>query len=633
MGKVTGTILRVDLSSGKIEKEPISESMRRNYGGGRGINSRILFDETGPHVEPLSPENRLIFASGPLSGTAAPSAARFTVSTKSPLTGILGDANGGGRFGPAMKRAGIDHIIVQGKADKPVYIFIDDDKITIKPAAHLWGKNVREIETLIKEELGDSRIRIASIGPAGENLVKIASITHEDRSASRTGVGAVMGSKNLKAIAIRGTQKVKLFDPDAFNSLARDLNLRMGASNAFDHFRKFGGIAGLAMSNQGGFLAVRNFEQTGEFEHIDKYDAQKVVDQYYDGSRPCFSCPIGCGNRFRVKDGPYAGEWGYKIEEGAFNPLGPVCGNSDVGSIFKMNNMANHFGIDLIEFGQGMSVVMEWFEKGIVSKEDLDGISMTWGNVTALMQMMKKIAYRDGVGDIFAEGIVKAASHFGSEAEACVSHCKGMVMAGIDPRLVKGTALGFATSTRGADHLRCMVPVEFKWFTKMKPEDAEARFGSADVLDPISYNKAAAEIYFQNLYNVVDMMEVCRFAVRAESKDFSFKDLCRLYSLATGFETDEDQMQVISDRVHNLERAYLCREGIRRKDDRLIGKWAREAIPNGPFKGERIDPEKWEGMLDDYYRLRGWDENGIPTREKLKSLGLDDVADVLEQTV
>jgi len=599
MGKVTGTILRVDLSNGKIEKEPISESMRRNYGGGRGINSRILFDETGPQVEPLSPENRLIFASGPLSGSAAPSAARFTVSTKSPLTGILGDANGGGRFGPAMKRAGIDHIIVQGKADKPVYIFIDDDKITIKPAAHLWGKNVREIETLIKEELGDSRIRIASIGPAGENLVKIASITHEDRSASRTGVGAVMGSKNLKAIAIRGTQKVKLFDPDAFNSLARDLNLRMGASNAFDHFRKFGGIAGLAMSNQGGFLAVRNFEQTGEFEHIDKYDAQKVVDQYYDGSRPCFCCPIGCGNKFKVRDGPYAGEWGYKIEEGAFNPLGPVCGNSDVGSIFKMNNMANHFGI----------------------------------NVTALMQMMEKIAYRDGVGDIFAEGIVKAASRFGSEAEACVSHCKGMVMAGIDPRLVKGTALGFATSTRGADHLRCMVPVEFKWFTKMKPEDAEARFGTADVLDPISYNKAAAEIYFQNLYNVVDMMEVCRFAVRAESKDFSFKDLCRLYSLATGFETDEDQMQVISERVHNLERAYLCREGIRRKDDRLIGKWATEAIHNGPFKGEGIDPEKWEGMLDDYYRLRGWDENGIPTREKLKSLGLDDVADVLEQTV
>ena len=369
MNNVFGTILRVDLSSGKIEKEPISESMRRNYGGGRGINSRILFDETGPNVEPLSPENRLIFASGPLSGTAAPSAARFTVSTKSPLTGILGDANGGGRFGPAMKRAGIDHIIVQGKADKPVYIFIDDDKVTINSAAHLWGKNVREIETLIKEDLGDSRIRIASIGPAGENLVKIASITHEDRSASRTGVGAVMGSKNLKAIAIRGTQKVKLFDPDAFNCLARDLNLRMGASNAFDHFRKFGGIAGLAMSNQGGFLAVRNFEQTGEFEHIDKYDAQKVVDQYYDGSRPCFSCPIGCGNKFKVRYGPYAGEWGYKIEEGAFNPLGPVCGNSDVGSIFKMNNMANHFGIDLIEFGQGMSVVMEWFEKGLFLKK------------------------------------------------------------------------------------------------------------------------------------------------------------------------------------------------------------------------------------------------------------------------
>lgn len=631
MSDFTGTILRIDLSSGKTEKERISEKMRKNYAGGRGINSRILFDEVGPDIDPLSPDSRLIFASGPLSGTAAPSAARFTVTAKSPLTGILGDANAGGRFGPAMKRAGIDHIIVQGKADKPVYVWINDDKIEIRPAGHVWGKNIRETETLIKNELGDQRVRIASIGQAGENLVRIASVLHEDRSASRTGVGAVMGSKNLKSIAVRGTRKVPLFDPEGFNRLARELNHKISKSAAYTVFRNFGGIGGVAPTNNAGFLAVRNFQQSGEFEAIDLFDAKKVVEKFYDGSRPCHGCPIGCGNRFRLKDGPYAGEWGYKIEEGAFTPLGPVCGNKNIDAIFKMNNMANHYGIDLIEFGQGMAVVMEWYEKGIVSAKDLDGIAMTWGNHEALMQMMEKVVFRRGVGDVLSEGIVRAAPHFGKEAEKYVSHCKGMVMAGIDIRMLKGTGLGFATSTRGSDHLRCLVPIEYKWFSKMKPDEAIEQFGTADVLDPLSYNKAPAEIYFQHLYNIVDLMEVCRFAVRAGSKDFSYTDLCELYSLATGFATDEKQMMEIAERVQNVERAYLCLNGIRRKDDHLIGKWADEPIPNGPYKGERIDQQKWDVLLDDYYRRRGWNENGVPSRDKLKQLGLDDVAGILEK--
>jgi aldehyde:ferredoxin oxidoreductase len=631
MNDFNGTILRVDVSSGRIEKQQMRPNMRRDYAGGRGINSRILFDEVGPGIDPLSPDNRLIFASGPLSGTAAPSAARFTVTAKSPLTGILGDANAGGRFGPAMKRAGIDHIVVQGRADKPVYLWINDDRVELRPAGHLWGKNVRETEAGIKEELGDHRVRIAAIGQAGENLVRIASITHEDRSASRTGVGAVMGSKNLKAVAVRGTQKVRLFDPAGFNRLAGELNRKISKSPAYAPFRNAGGIGGVVPTNQAGFLAVRNFQQAGEFEAIDAFDAKKVVATFYDGSRPCHGCPIGCGNRFRVKEGPYAGEWGYKIEEGAFTPLGPVCGNGNIGAICKMNNMANHYGIDLIEFGQGMAVVMEWYEKGIVSARDLDGIAMTWGNHAALMQMMEKVAFRQGVGDVLSEGIVRAAPHFGKEAEKYVSHCKGMVMAGIDIRMLKGTGLGFATSTRGSDHLRCLVPVEFKWFSKMTPEEAIAQFGTADVLDPLSYNKAAAEIYFQNLYNIVDLMEVCRFAVRAGSKDFSYTDLCELYSLATGFPADERQMMAIAERVQNVERAYLCRHGIRRKDDRLIGKWADEPVPNGPHKGERIDPAKWDALLDDYYRLRGWTDNGVPSPAKLGSLGLDDVARELDR--
>ncbi len=626
-----GTLLYVDLSSGTFERRPLPESDRRNFVGGRGINARILFNETGPQTDPLGPGNRLIFGTSPLSGTAAPCAARFTVTAKSPQTGILGDGNSGGRFGPALKRAGIDHLVVTGKSLEPVYLWIDDSNVEIRPARHLWGKEIREAETIIKSELGDSRIRIAAIGQAGENRCGIAGILHEDRSASRTGIGAVMGSKNLKAVAVRGTQTVPLAHPDGFNSLARTMQKRIAASQIYNGFRKYAGVAGVIPTNTAGFLAVRNFQQAGEYTEVENFKAVEVAETYYEGSRPCFSCPIGCGHKFKVKSGVYAGEWGYKIEEGAFTPLGPVCGNSNLDSIFKMNNMANGFGLDLIEFGQAMAVVMEWFEKGIVTQKDLDGISPTWGNYEAMMQLMEMTAFRRGFGDLLADGIVRAASILGPEAQKYVSHCKGMVMSGIDPRMIIGTALGFATSTRGADHLRSLVPIEFKWFSPMKPEDAQEQFGTTDVLEPTSYNKAGAAAYYQHWGLIIDLLEVCLFAARGSSKDCPYSDLFKLYSYATGIETDEQDMFLNAERVYNIERAYICREGIRRRDDRLIGKWAEEPVPNGPYKGERIDPEKWEAMLDDYYQVRGWNEQGIPTPEKLQTLGLADVGDTLER--
>ena len=628
-----GTILRVDLSSGAIERQPLEEKLCNLFVGGRGISAKLLFDEVPPEVEPFSPHNKLIFSCGPLSGTSAPCPARFHVTGKAPLTGIMGNSNAGGYFGPAMKRAGFDHIVIQGKAQEPVYIWIDDDKVEIKSAKHLWGKNIREAETQIKEELGDRRIRVASIGQAGENLVKIANIIHEERSASRTGLGAVMGSKNLKAVAIRGTKEVKLSDPEGFNRRAKELQQRIAKSDKYDHFRKNGGSTGTYATDKAGFLAIRNFQQTGGFEGIENFNPKNVAPKYYLSNKPCFKCPIGCGKRFEVKEGPYAGEWGNKIEEGAFSPLGPVCGNSNIDSIFKMNNMGNQLGLDLIEYSAGMAVVMEWFEKGIVTEKDLDGIKLTWGNHEAMAQMMEKITFRQGVGDILAEGIVNASKQFGKEAEKYVSHSKGMVMSGVDSRIMKGTSLGFATSTRGACHLTALVPVEFPAFPVMTKEEAEAKFGTAEVMDPGSYRKASPLIYYQHKSLMCDLFQVCKFllGLGTGTKDFSFDDLYDLYHLACGVETDEQKMLKAAERVHNVERAYSCREGLDRKDDRLIGKWADEPVPNGPHKGEKLDPEKWEGMLDEYYDLRGWDQNGIPTKEKLKELELEDVALSLEE--
>jgi aldehyde:ferredoxin oxidoreductase len=545
----------------------------------------------------------------------------------------MGNSNGGGYFGPAMKKAGIDHIVFQGKSQEPVYLWIDDGKVEIKSARHLWGKNIRKAETLIKEELKDRRVRVAAIGQAGEHLVRIANVVHEERSASRTGMGAVMGSKNLKAVAIRGTTNVQLYDSEGFNRLAKELQQRIAKSSAYDHFRKRGGSTGTYMTDKSGFLSIKNFQQAGGFEGIENFNPDKIAKQFYLKNKPCFKCPIGCGKKFEVKEGPYAGEWGNKIEEGAYTPLGPVCGNDNIGSIFKMNNMGNQLGIDLIEFGAGMSVIMEWFEKGIVTEKDLDGLTMTWGNHEAMVQMMEKIAFRQGVGDILADGIVKASSKFGKEAEKYISHSKGMVMGGIDSRMLKGTSLGFATSTRGACHLTSLVPVEFPSFPVMTAEEAKAKFGSADVMQSTSYKKAAPLIYYQHKSLICDLFQICKFimGLGTGTQDFSFDDLNNLFQLATGMQTGEKEVMTVAERVHTVERAYSCREGLGRNDDHLIGKWAEVPVPNGPSKGEKIDPEKWEEMLDEYYKLRGWNQNGTPTKEKLQELGLEDVASSLQR--
>ncbi len=627
-----GTILRVDLSSGNIERQPLDKKLCDDFIGGRGISAKIIFDEVPPGTDPFSPQNKLIFSCGPLSGTSAPCPARFHVTGKAPLTGIMGNSNAGGYFGPAMKRAGYDHIIIEGKSQEPVYLWIDNDKVELKSARHLWGKNIREAEAQIKKERNDRRVRVASIGQAGERLVRIANIVHEERSASRTGLGAVMGSKHLKAVAIRGTREVRLFDPEGFARLAREMQQRIAKSDKYDHFRKKGGSTGTYGTSKAGFLASRNFGQTGDFEGIENFNPRNVAPKFYLSNKPCFKCPIGCGKRWEVKEGPYAGEWGNKIEEGAFTPLGPVCGNSNVESVFKMNNMANQMGLDTIECAAGMAVVMEWYEKGIVTKKDLDGIELTWGNYEAMIQMMEKIAFRQGVGDILAEGIVKASRTFGREAEKCVSHCKGMGMSGVDSRIMKGTSLGFATSTRGACHLTALVPVEFPAFPVMTKEQAEATFGTAEVMDPSSYKKANALIYYQHRSLMCDLFQVCKFllGLGTGTKDFSYDNLYSLFYLATGVQSDDKSILTAAERVHNVERAYSCREGLRRKDDRLVGKWADEPVPNGPHKGERIDPAKWEQMLDEYYDLRGWTRNGVPGKEKLTALGLEDVAASLE---
>jgi aldehyde:ferredoxin oxidoreductase len=444
-----------------------------------------------------------------------------------------------------------------------------------------------------------------------------------------------MGSKNLKAITVRGTGKVELFDPEEFNRLSKEIYKVMTTSEEYKGYKEAGQSAGTYFTNKVGFLAVKNFSQAGGFEGIENFNPKSVKEKYYTGSIGCYNCPIRCTKTFEVKEGPYKGEKGDKTEEGAWTPYGPVIGNAYVPAIFKLNNLGNQYGVDHLEFGQAMAVVMEWYEKGIVSREDLDGLDMTWGNHEAVVKMMKKVAFREGIGNVLAEGIVNASKKFGKEAEKYVSHSKGMVMSGVDIRMLKGMALCFATSTRGADHLRGLPNLEMSSLNPSRqtitPEEAEIKYGSKEVLTPTSYMKGALAIECQHEKLVLDLFEICLF-VKFIPKVIDRHTLYSLYSLATGIEADEKSMLTAAERVYNVERAFNIRMiGIHRKDDVLVGKWVTGPVPSGPFKGEIIDPEKWETMLDEFYKLRGWDRNGVPTPEKLKQLGLEDVIEKISR--
>jgi aldehyde:ferredoxin oxidoreductase len=603
--------------------------------GGRGINSKILYDEVGPDTPPLSPENLLILGTSPLSGSPAPSTPRCTVSAKSPLTGILGDANFGGFFGPHLKFAGFDHIAITGKAARPSFLYIHDGKAEIMKADHLAGKTTAETEAMLKEQFKDEKIYVASIGPAGENLVRTACIVHGFNVAGRTGMGAVMGSKNLKAVVIgRGTHKVEVAHEERLRSVARRVNEKIREAPFYKLFSAYGMAGPLAIENEAGVLAVRNFGQAGGFKEVEKITCETLAKEFYAGSRSCFSCPVGCMKDWEVKEGPYAGEKGTKIPEGCTSPNGPTCGNSYAPSLLKIQSMCNGYGIDVLDFGCLMSYVMEWYEKGIITREETDGLSFEWGNYESMIAMIPKIAKREGFGDILAAGAVRAAEKLGKGAERFISHCKGMVLGGGDIRGLKGTALAFATASRGCDHLRGnnMLEAPLGGKSLISKEEAVRRFGTADVLDHNSYNKAPAVVYSQDVYTLADTLQICKFNTAKNGHGIDVQDMADMYSAVTGVEADEESLRTAADRIYAVERCFLVREGIRKEDDFLKGKWASEAMRGGQFDGSFIDKDKFKKMLEDYYEKRGWDrETGIPTEERLLSLGIQDVAKDLEK--
>ncbi|MFC1824996.1 aldehyde ferredoxin oxidoreductase family protein [Thermodesulfobacteriota bacterium] len=625
----TGNNLRVDLTNKKIDIEENSEYLRHNYLGGRGINSRLLYEEVKPGIDPLGPENKLFFGTSPLTGTGLVTSGRIHVTAKSPLSGILGDSNAGGHFGPELKWAGYDHLILEGASEDPVYLWIDDEEVTLKDARHIWGKTITETYAAIRDELNDPRLRIAAIGPGGENMVRFASImTGYGSACGKTGMGAVMGSKKVKAVVTRGTRGFHVADPAGFKAVAKDITDRIKASPVYKFFSKVGTMGYLNQYDSQGRSVANNAQQIGEIEYIKKYDAE-IMLKYAERSTACFGCPIHCKHEFNIKKGPFAGLSGHGTEFCIMSAHGPACGNENVAALFKINNICNEYGVCGDTSGVTLAAAFEWYQRGLISKKDTDGIALVWGDYEAQIEMLMKTINREGFGDILAEGSAIAAEKIGKGAEKYISHVKGVDLDQCDVRSLKGCALSDAVSSRGADPQRGWPGVEFG---SMKPEKSKELFGHEEAADPDSYKgKGFTVSIYTATCTMCDALGLCKFASEWFDNPIGLKEMGELVSVATGLDMDEKKIKDVAARINNVERAYLVLEGVRRKDDYLHGRVMDEPVPTGPHKGKILDREKFGEMLDDYYDIVGWDKKtGIPTRKALEGQGLKDVADRLE---
>lgn len=593
-------MLRVNLSTESLKDETIDEETAKKFVGGRGIGVKILYDELKAGIDPLSPENKLIFMTGPATGTVFPASGRFHVITKSPLTGGIGDSNCGGNWGPELRFAGFDGIIVEGKAKDPVYLWIKNGAGELKSAEEYWGLGVWDTEDRIQKELGEKRAKLASIGPAGEKLVLIAGIMNDKhRAAGRAGVGAVMGSKKLKAVVVRGERKPAVFDPDGLSRVVEKAIQKL-KENAVtgEGLPKLGTPILINVINESGALPTRNF-QTGVFPGADKISGETLQKTILTGTKPCWGCPIACGRVSKVTEPPYQVE-GEGPEYETDWSLGAMCGVDDLNAITKAHNICDEMGIDPISLGSTVACAMELYEKGLIPKEKLGGMELKFGNPQAIVELAWRTGIRSGFGDEIAQGSKRLAESYG--APELAMHVKGLELPAYDPRGIKGHGLGYATSNRGGCHLRAYM---------IAPEI----LGIPEKLDPLTPNgKAKWVIAFQDIFSMADSLVICKFLTFALTAD----DLTALSNPVTGWNWSVDDFNKTGERIYNIERMFINREGFSRKDDTLPERLLKEPMPEGPAKGHVVELDQ---MLDEYYLLRGW-EDGRPTAEKIEELGL-----------
>jgi aldehyde:ferredoxin oxidoreductase len=634
-----GTLLRVDLGSGEIRKQPFPEEWKRRFLGGRALNSKILFDEVPAGADPLGPENRLIIGTGPLTGLLGPGTGRFTVTAKSPLTGIHGDANCGGDFGAEVKYAGYDHIVFSGRAERPVYLWIDDDRVELRDATHLWGTTVFEADRRIKTELGDPEVKTLLIGPAGENLVRFACpIGNLYRAPGRCGTGAVMGSKNLKAIAARGTKPVHVAHPAEYLAYVAELYEQIYGAAIYPNWSKYGTTTLIAPKHQRGEMGIRNKQETDwPLEKAQAIFGETFVETMVVKAKACFGCPIHCAHGYVIRDGPYAGTFAEGMEWGTIGCFGNQLDNARLDSIGKCHELASQYGLDTMSTGLMIAFAMELYQRGLLTQEQTGGVALEWGDHETIVELVRKIAYREGIGDLLAEGkkeMVRTMER-GAEAASFANHVKWMDEL-TDFRSDLGRALNYSMATRGACHLRGL-PTYSVWedsdLKKLFEEHYwDKKFKSPKATDFHAYDPIRADIviFSESVCCAADTLEICKFNTEWMAQEsVNLTSMAKLASLATGLDLTAETLKEITDRCWQVERAFGVREGIRARDDLPSARYF-EAMPSGPQRGALLEREKLQELQQAYYRKRGWDADGIPTAEKLARLGLPEVAEQMD---
>ena len=605
----TGKILKVDLTTEKSSTRSFDEKHVRKYLGGQGFAVELVYHGVPIGTPAFDPKNVLAMAGGVFDGFPVGTGGKVAFAGKSPATGGLAESIMGGSIGPELKHAGYDALEITGKAAKPSYLFIEDDKVEVNDASDLWGKDTRVVPETLKKRHGWD-VKVACIGVAGEKLSKIASIDCDDRQAGRAGLGAVMGSKNLKAIVIRGTKDLVPADPDKLLELALRYQKIYEAAGSWIEDTKYGTGEFLGWVNKDrGVFPTRNWQE-GVFNEREKIDPYYWATRYVSKNKACFACTKPCGKLFEVKEGKFKGVAIDGIEYETLYSLGGACGNPDVESVARANELCDLLGMDTISAGVTVGFAMELFQRGFITEKET-GVNLAWSNASdAVPKMIELMGNRQGFGDVLADGVRDAAKKIGKGSERYAVHTKGMEPPAYDVRGMKGHGLSFMTSTRGACHLRAgfYAPELVGKFWKWEGIDRFSAVGKGPMVATM-----------ENFMCVYDSVGLCKF-----SRGFYLiAKLPEVIEAITGMKFTEDELLKIGERIHNMKGDFNAREGIQRKDWLLPPRILQDPIPEGVSKGHKISVEEMNLMLDDYMKARGWTKDGVPTPEKLKELGID----------
>ena len=613
----------IDLSSGKIEIKDIPRELRELYIGGRGIDMYLLYNYIEPKIDPLGLKNILLVSAGLLTGTPAPASSRTHIGGKSPLTSIVGSSNMGGFFGPELRFAGFDHLVIKGRAANPVYLWINNGNIKIRDASYLWGEDTINTQTLIREELNDEDIQALTIGVAGENLVRFANVrTGIKNCGGRTGMGALMGSKNLKAIAVRGTMPIEIANPMESLEYHKKLIDYIHSSKYAEIMGRWGTMFIYDVTNSTGLVRTRNF-QTNQFPNSNELECEEM-EKYSSGVTACFGCTMHCRHKYVLKEGPWKGEYAEGPEYTTLGAFGTEVGNNKLHKALEGNYLVNKYGMDTLSTGSMISWTIELNEKGLIPKELSGDLKLEWGNMDAVLQLVEDIAYRRNLGDVLAEGPIRAAEKFGKESAYYNIQIKGMCNLHSDERPTPSFALGIATSTRGADHLRSRPAIDLYHLPKEVLEKIYEHKGMSS--DYRKYKGKPWMVFWQEcLYALVDSLGICKFQTVFLSPNMpKWEEYSRVIELVTGLKYTPKQLMEVGERIYNIERLFNIREGLSRADDTLPERYFKEPTPAGLeiVKNKTIDYKKFEKMLDEYYKIHGWNSDGEITMETLKRLNL-----------